>query len=177
MKQNKFLVTLSVIKFWLFCHLLLIKAKLFPAKKIAISKDYMMECYSRLNSALNREDLIFNEIDRLKANVESHKDTCFQELADFDFELFKVRFHGDFECLQASVGSCRSYIFRDNDTELTTIYIYPSFLKGIKFDETELNKKIEIMRKIRDFLEVPKEQVSLKQRREFKRQIKRSYPY
>ena len=148
----------------------LIKKKIDPEKTIAISKDDVMELYTRLNDARDRENKIYEQINDLHKKVSDRKDNIIPELRDFDFELFKVRFGGSYLVLSSFIDYLRKKIFCNNDDK--SIKIYKSFTKCIKFVESEMNLKIELMRLIRDYSDIPENCVSKKSREDFRKRVK-----
>lgn len=148
----------------------LIKKKIDPEKTIAISKDDVMELYTRLNDARDRENKIYEQINDLHKKVSDRKNDIIPELRDFDFELFKVRFGGSYLVLSSFIDYLRKKIFCNNDDK--SIKIYKSFTKCIKFVESEMNLKIELMRLIRDYSDIPENCVSKKSREDFRKRVK-----
>ena len=102
--------------------------------------------------------------------VSDRKKDIIPELRDFDFELFKVRFGGSYLVLSSFIDYLRKKIFCNNDDK--SIKIYKSFTKCIKFVESEMNLKIELMRLIRDYSDIPENCVSKKSREDFRKRVK-----
>lgn len=146
-----------------------IKEMIIPEKPISMSKDDAMEMYSRFNDALRREEKIYKQINDLRKKVSAKKNDIIPELRDFDFDLFKLRFEGDYFILTDYLSTLRKKIFCNNDDK--SIKIYKSFTKCIKFVESEMNLKIELMRLIRDYSDIPENCVSKKSREDFRKRV------
>lgn len=82
--------------FKLSIYFMFVKNKIAPEVKISMPKNKLLELNSRLSNTLNKETKIYNQIDDLSNKISSKKNLSFPELSNFDFELFKVRFQGDF---------------------------------------------------------------------------------
>lgn len=170
MKQNKIKKKLNVIMFNFIFIFTLIKKKIDPEKTIAISKDDVMELYTRLNDARDRESKIYEQINDLHKKVSDRKNDIIPELRDFDFELFKVRFGGSYLVLSSFIDYLRKKIFCNENED--SIKIYKSFFKHVKSIETEMNLNIELMRLIRDYSDIPENWVSKKTREDFRKRVK-----
>ena len=170
MKQNKIKKKLNVIMFNFIFIFTLIKKKIDPEKTIAIYKDDAMELYTRLNDARDRESKIYEQINDLHKKVSDRKNDIIPELRDFDFELFKVRFGGNYWILSSFIDYLRKKIFCNENED--SIKIYKSLFKHVKSIETEMNLNIELMRLIRDYSDIPENCVSKKSREDFRKRVK-----
>ncbi len=144
--------------------IMVIKQKISPEPHILISKDYAMDLYSSIRKALDREEKICNQIDELKKDVENLK-SVIPEVRDFDFELFKLRFHGNFFVLNGMTDILIQGIYK---TTNDSFYINQSYLKSLGKCESELNLKIEMMRIIRNFIYLSENQISKEMIKDFK---------
>lgn len=134
-----------------------------------MSKDYAMALYSDINMALDREDEIYNQIDDLNKELSDIK-TIMPEIREFDFELFKLRFQGDFLILCGVRETLKDKIFT-TDTE-DSFYVYKSLFKSVSFCESELNLKVELMKLIKDYIRLPVNQISNEMIKDFKLRAK-----
>lgn len=169
MIRNKLKNKIAAIRFGFYTIIPMIKLRIVPEKIISLTKNEAMDLYSSLNAAVSRENQIYYQIENLRKMLTDNQMETIPELHDFDFELFKLRFQGDYYVLSFFVDSLRKDIFLLNETN--TIHINKSFYNDIKEIESEMNLKIELMRIIRNFIEITEKQVTRQMRKDFKMRV------